>query len=410
MEDARRMSVWSGAVACFVVAAAAGTLFRFGPLTGLPWGLEAGNLRHAHSHLMFFSWATPALMALWGCYFQEKAKRLSKALASLGPGGYFAAWAAMALGLFSFPFFLVAGYGRVAFLGAELPWATMISGVTMFAWYSFGIWYIRIRPRLPRTSALALFEISLLALGLSTLGAWGRAALQVVGGGSPILEELSVQLFLGAFTHGWLIVGTLGLAAASLEDRRPLRQGGAPWLLLLGLPGVSLLGRARMVEEGLGLGYQLGIALSALVFAAGLGWCAWQLVDAIRKDGANWWPYLLYLLFTMVSLALSASPRVIAWAERAGLYIVYLHLVALGVASTGLVTAARARWGAGVAPSPWGFGGAVALLLLGILSLIPRWPGPGDPAGRLALAAWTSIPPIAAMLFPWIRGSIRRRA
>lgn len=403
------MRVWSGAVACFVVAAAAGTLFRFGPLTGLPWGLEAGNLRHAHSHLMFFSWATPALMALWACYVQGKVKRLSKAPGSLGRGGYLAAWAAMALGLFSFPFFLVAGYGRVAFLGARLPWATMISGVTMFAWYSFGIWYVRIRPKLPRTPALALFEISLLALGVSTLGAWGRAAFQVMGGGSPMLEELSVQLFLGAFTHGWLIVGTLGLAAASVEDQRPLRLGGAPWLLLLGLPGASLMGRARMVGEGLGLGYQMGIALSALVFAAGLGWCAWRLVDAIPKGGAGWWPYLVFLLLTLVSLALSAIPPVIAWAERAGLYIVYLHLLALGVASTGLVAAARERWGAGVAPSPWSFGGSVALLLLGVISLTPLWPGSADPAGRLAFAAGTSIPPVAAMLLPWFRESIRGR-
>lgn len=330
------MGLWTAAVACFVLAAAAGTLFRFGPLVGLPWGLEAGNLRHAHSHLMFFSWVTPAIMALWT--------------------------------------------------------------------------YARIRGNLRRTPALRLFEISLMALGLSTAGAWSRAALQFVGSSSPILQELAVQLFLGAFTHGWLIVGTLGLAVASVENESRLQLAAAPWLLLLGLPGVSLVGSARLVGDTLGRGYQLGIELSALVFAVGLGWCAWRLAPAIvaRRRG-SWLPFLIYLLLTAVSLALSAVPDVLAWAERAGLYLAYLHLVALGVASTGLVTAARERWGWSAAPSPWSFGGAVALLLAGVFSLTPLWPMPATPTGRLVWAAWTSIPPIAVLAFPLIFGRVGRR-
>ena len=31
---------------------------------GLPGGLAYVNVRHAHSHLMFFGWVTPALMGL----------------------------------------------------------------------------------------------------------------------------------------------------------------------------------------------------------------------------------------------------------------------------------------------------------------------------------------------------------
>lgn len=406
------MGVWYAAVFCFVLGAAAGTLFRMGLLHGLPWGLVAGNLRHAHSHLMFFSWVTPAIMALWALHLEGRLKEhrdrsLQKARA-VRRGGRMAALAALASGLLSFPFFLVAGYGRVAFLGIELPWATIISGVTMLAWYYYGLWYARIRPQLCRTPSLAFFEISLAALGLSTVGAWARAALQFVGGGAPILEELAVQLFLGAFTHGWLIVGTLGLAAASAEKGSKgsgFEFAPAPWLLLAGLPGASLVGSAGTVGERLGVGYQWGIGLSVLAFAAGLSWCAWRLVQRTAASWrALWLPFLTYLLLTTASLALAAIPAAWGWVERMGLYLVYLHLVALGVASVGLVTAANERWGRSAAPSPWSFGGLVALLLLGVFSLTPLWPGPTSSSWRLAFAAWTSIPPIAVLASSLISG------
>jgi hypothetical protein len=50
--DFRR--VWRVSLACFVLAGAAGVLFRYGMLYGYPDGISELNLRHAHSHLMFF--------------------------------------------------------------------------------------------------------------------------------------------------------------------------------------------------------------------------------------------------------------------------------------------------------------------------------------------------------------------
>lgn len=415
MEDAGAMGIWYGAVLCFVVAAAAGTLFRFGMLHDFPWGLVPGNLRHAHSHLMFFSWVTPALMALWvhrlEGRLQDRRDRPRKRAGAMGRGGRLAAAEALVLGLLSFPFFLAAGYGRVAFLGAELPWATIISGVTMLAWYHYGAWYAGNRPGFSRTPSLGLFEVALLALGLATAGAWGRAALQFVGNGAPVLEELAVQLFLGAFTHGWMIVGTLGLAVASVEQGRGIELGAAPWLLLAGLLGTSLVGSAGTVAKSLGAAFQWGVGLSAVAFAAGLGWCGWQLARGLAASRLRvWLPFLSYLLLSAVSLALAAIPAVRLWAERMGLYIVYLHVVALGAASVGLITAANEQWGKRAAPSPWVFGGLVALLLVGVLSLTPLWPGPGNPGRRLAFAAWTSIPPAAACVLSLISGPISERS
>jgi len=40
----------------FILAAAPGALFRYGLIYSLPEALELGNIRHAHTHLMFFNW------------------------------------------------------------------------------------------------------------------------------------------------------------------------------------------------------------------------------------------------------------------------------------------------------------------------------------------------------------------
>ena len=56
--------IWLAALGCFVIAGVTGSLLRFGTLYGLPADLHLVNVRHAHSHLMYFGWATPALMGL----------------------------------------------------------------------------------------------------------------------------------------------------------------------------------------------------------------------------------------------------------------------------------------------------------------------------------------------------------
>jgi len=56
--------IWKAALVCFIIAGATGSLMRFGMLYGYPAGLQFVNVRHAHSHLMYFGWVTPALMAL----------------------------------------------------------------------------------------------------------------------------------------------------------------------------------------------------------------------------------------------------------------------------------------------------------------------------------------------------------
>lgn len=408
--------LWRAAAACFIVAAAVGVFLRFGFVTGLPWGLQAGNVRHAHSHLMSFSWTTPAMIALW----------LSSHGSPHDPRhrlGWRAGLAALILGSLTFPFFLIAGYGRVEFLGAALPYASMLSGVTMIAWYAFSLWRLR-NGRLSRDgdgglgsgrflsggSAAHLLDTALIALLLSTVGAWARAALQASGSGPSLLADLAVQFFLGAFMHGWLIVGTLGLAYGCLErgktkvdkEIEPTALSRlARIALLLGMPGVSLSGMMGMATPagqagGHGVGpAALAIGLGTLVFALGLLWYAWRFTRiAVACRRWEWLPFIGFLTLVIVGLVGLSIPAVAQWGERAGLRILYLHALTLGVASAGLITAARNHWGADAGPSPWSFGASTLVLLVGLLSLTQLWPKSMSAQWRLSFAAWTSIPPV----------------
>ena len=391
----------------FLLAAASGALLRIGFVSGLPWGLDAGNLRHAHSHLMSFSWTTPAIMALW-LSFGDRLGVMTTRM------GRLAAVAALVLGLLTFPFFLLAGYGRVTLFGSALPMSSILSGVTMISWYLFGAWRLRVRRSVRRTHASRLLDVSLIGLGLSTVGAWGRAAIQAAGVGAPELGDLAVQLFLGAFTHGWLVVATLGLAYGCVEagdgrvagaspglgQKETGSAGEGPWpLLLVGLPGASLVGALGASGPRMWVGGELAVGVAALLFCVGLSWYAVRLTRAVvARRLWTWLPFLVYLLVMIVGLGGSSFPALAVWGESIGLRIVYLHVLALGVASTGLITAARERWGSRVAPSPWSFGALTLLLLVGLLSLTPLWPAAASAAWRRSFAAWTSIPPILAIV------------
>jgi hypothetical protein len=56
--------VWLTALGIFILAASTGAFMRFAMILGFPFGLMFTNVRHAHSHLMYFGWVTPALMGL----------------------------------------------------------------------------------------------------------------------------------------------------------------------------------------------------------------------------------------------------------------------------------------------------------------------------------------------------------
>lgn len=407
-------ALWWASVLCFTVAAATGVLLRFAFWAGLPWSLEAGNVRHAHSHLMYFSWTTPAIIAFVGAALCERergpqAARREADAARWGALG----WGALLLGLASYPFFLIAGYGRVRLFGASLPMASILSGLTIFSWYSFAVWYARRRRRVCLARSLPLWDAALFGLLLSTAGAWGRAALQFSGTEAPILEDLFVFLFLGAFSEGWLLLGVLGLAFSAsepLEESLPGREalrgregdgafGKAHLLLWAGLPWASLLG-TRVFSGPAGPGgvaaaFESLARVGAGLFLVGLGAYAGELVRHIRHGRRReWLPFLVFFLAHLVMQAALLVPGVVEWGERLGLRVLYLHVLALGAVSSGLFAAARERWGQSASPSPWAFSAGVLVLLGGLVALAPPLLPGETGASRRALAAWTSIAPL----------------
>ena len=119
--------VWQLSIAGFVLAGFTGFAYRLGLIGVDLWGLGIENIRHAHSHLMFFCWAVPLPMY----YMLHKTGRNGQQLKS----GYKLmrrmALGTLILGFASYPFFLLYGYRPVQVAGLELPFSVILSGLVM---------------------------------------------------------------------------------------------------------------------------------------------------------------------------------------------------------------------------------------------------------------------------------------
>lgn len=101
------------ALASFTLAGLTGAGLRFGLLFGFPWGLNYADVRHAHSHLMFFAWVTPSAMLLAAQALSDRGRRL--------PGGALVAIAAAVTGVLAYLPFLTSGYRLTEIGGNALP-------------------------------------------------------------------------------------------------------------------------------------------------------------------------------------------------------------------------------------------------------------------------------------------------
>jgi hypothetical protein len=375
------------AFAAFLLAAAAGVFFRFGAAGLLSLGpLGLGDIRHAHSHLMLFSWVTPVIAALIGLRLAADPGTLWWRLVRL----------ALGLGMLSFPCFLLWGYEPATIGPARIPLAVIVSTLSMFVWYALAWQYRHRRPDAPPTEAIRLWDLAFILLVVSTIGGWGRGAVAGMGIEDPFWQSATVHSFVDLFAEGWLGVATLGLLYDRLDLSSDPLARRATRLMAVGLPFVFLLGiRVDLVPPTLRL---LG-SLSGLLVAAGYLLHVTRLWQATRRPTLRL--ALAALAIKASALALATIPPVARWAETNHLQIPYLHVFLLGFVSLVLLELALQRaLPDDRHPGVWPMYAAVALLLLTLWPATGLWPSGWLPDWRLTITAAGSLgPPIVGLAY-----------
>lgn len=379
------------ALAVFILAGLTGAWMRFGLIYGFPWGLQFANVRHAHSHLMYFSWATPAIMALIAARLPDVSGRATSPRFR-GP-----LLVALLGGLLAYLPFLFYGYRPVPVGGLNLPLSVMAAAVNIAGWYWFILVYRANTRGAARNEPLQLWDAALAFLVFASLGGWGLPVVTLLDVQDPFWSLALTHIFLDTFAFGWFILGVLGIAYSAYPA-----AAGSAWarhgltLAVAGLPVVFILGMPQhVVPPAL---YWLG-ALGGLLLAAGLlihTAVLWPLT--VRR----WRLALFFLGLVAATLLLTLWPAISRWATIAGLRVPYLHWLLLGFVTLGLVTAAAELWGNTAVPY-WGWlAGAILLLLFSLLPLTTLWPAPLRGDWTRHFAAWAALgPALVAALMLW---------
>jgi hypothetical protein len=382
----------------FCVAAATGALFRFKVTYGGVDVLSLGNIRHAHSHLMYMGWATPALMGLIWALLPSVATKSYDCLFRFVVGGTFAA------AVLCYPLFLVYGYTPVQMGPVRMPIAAAASGLNILCWYAFVGLYAVGTWGLARTGRLRIWDAALALLTVSTLGAWGVGALHGFDLYGAIWTTAAIHFYLDLFSEGWFVLGVLGVMVGVLGEEQG-RSWNGPLLLvtcgvfgsfLLALPSSYLSAEIELVGR-LGAGF---VGLGLLMFVG-------RLYRRVKAESSVWmWglPLLALGLKAAGQLAVAFVP--ILWpGDHNALRVLYLHLMLLGFVSMGLVAGARVVWRGASARGLVAFYGAVGLVLGSLVLLV--WPGNGI---AQQLAAWAALLPLLAVVGLLVEGMVGAHA
>ncbi|MGK7371549.1 MAG: hypothetical protein ACNS64_15165, partial [Candidatus Halalkalibacterium sp. M3_1C_030] len=221
--------------------------------------------------------------------------------------------------------------------------------------------------------AMTFYDASLLMLFISSLGAWGVAAVQFAGVDNPLFGKALTHFFLATFTEGWVIIILLGIMydQFKVELRNiSIAPGLLAGLILFGAPltfpyGISetLLTTQLLVTARVG----------GFLAAAGLALNLYVIIRQADIKLAWYWKLILSLLALKVIAQMLASllPSEF-WMSAHGLRIFYLHLLLLGAFTltlfSKLLFEEHARTGL-LAVSV-----SVILVLISLLWLTPLWP------------------------------------
>jgi hypothetical protein len=386
--------IWPAALACFVIAGSTGSLYRFGLINGLPGGWGLVNVRHAHSHLMYFGWATPALMALIVTWLprltgQAVTRRFQWVMS-----------ATIVVALLAYLMFFQYGYQVAEIGGRRIPLSVLMATLNVLTWYAFSFLYFRSTWGVQRVRPLRFWDASLIFLLLASMGAWGVAVVSRLQVEDPFWSQAMTHLFLDLFSEGWFVLAALGLVYAMhpIDAIKASQEKAAHWseqLIVIGLPVLFLLALpVGQVPDGL----RVIAAFGGLLVAAGVLASVAALWPAVPRGLSGWRiPLALLTLKVLVGLG-TLLPVTARWGQQNNLRILYLHLLLLGFISLGLFVAAREAWGHQSVPGQRWLVMVIFALLLSLLPLTGLWPIAWRSAWALRVAAWVSIWPVLVVV------------
>jgi hypothetical protein len=356
------------------------------------------NIRHAHSHLMYFGWVTPVLMGLIAV-LRIPAERRRGVVPAL--------WLVFGGAAVSYPLFLLFGYSLVSVGTAEMPIAVIGSSLNMLAWYGFVVVYIRGTRGLDRDRVATLFDLSLLFLVLASLGAWALALLKPLGIQSDVWTSALTHIFLDLFSEGWFVLGTLGALYAALprdEDRR------AHWsfaILCVGVPLTFAMGMpSALVPDGL----TTLAAVGSLAVGTGLLINVAILGRRVGRGSRLLWLPLAFLAAKSAGQVVEAITPAFSITSMPGMRLVYLHLMLLGFVSCALVLAIRPLTGAEPhRPASTTFLAAVSVVIVSLLMFTPAMPMELMGSWTFTAAFWIALLPIPGALWLLVDATYKRR-
>ncbi len=389
--------LWLAALGLFILAASTGSLMRFGLLLGFPLGLQFNNLRHAHSHLMYFGWVTPLLMGLMVIWLPRVGERPLSYPHQKQFQGIIGVVLLLAVAAYS-SFFLY-GYRPAQFGGIRLPLSTILASFNMLAWYLFIFVYWRASKGMVRKRPLRLWDASLAFMVLASLGAWGIALTVILDMRQPVISAALTHLFLDTFSEGWFVLALLGMAFALTPQAVSQRWAArSESLLIMGLPVTFLL---TMPVTSLPPFVRLIASVGGLMVGVGL----WGLVVILWQYSDKAWRLALgFLALKATTGLLITIPALAIWAERSLLRISYLHWLLLGFVTLGLVVAAQATWDKTLIPGRRWLSLTIILLLLSLIPLTILWPTGWHGSWTRQTAAIASLGPILVTIGMWLRG------
>lgn len=393
----KNSGIWQWSMFGFVLAGCTGFLFRLGMVQGLPYGLSFENIRHAHSHLMFFVWASllPLYLIKLGLasgYHANLGARLMRV----------ALWWVAIFGFLSYPAFVLYGYHPVPLGSATIPLAAILSGMVMIGWYIFMAGYLVTKSHKKNFEANPWFEGALLMLFISSLGAWGVGAIQFFSFGNPLFMKSLTHFFLAVFTEGWVLLVLIGLISKALNLKEE-DYVVSPLILI----GVISIGAPLTFPYGISgsmLSLQLSVAarIGGILIAEGVLLFVYSMMKARKNQLSLWiWPLLFLALKSVMQIIASVSPSDL-WVSDHGIRILYLHVALLGAFTTGITCYLR-----GIANlKPAYFYGVLISVIIVILTLVLMthlWPISLKGNWMYDALMLGTLFPIAAMTAFWIR-------